>query len=74
MIIRLYILLVSYFLLTWLSGYFGCKVINKLDLNSVEQYIQSYNKTSRMHTKHLVLAGSIFITIIVREMLTHGNR
>ena len=32
MIIRLYILLVSYFLLTWLSGYFGCKVINKLDL------------------------------------------
>ena len=34
MIIRLYILLVSYmyFLLTWLSGYFGRKVINKLDL------------------------------------------
>jgi len=32
MIIRLYILLVSYFFLTWLSGYFGRKVINKLDL------------------------------------------
>jgi len=31
-IIRLYILLVSYSLLAWLSGYFGCKVINKLDL------------------------------------------
>ena len=30
---ELYILLVSYFLLTWLSGYFGRKVINKLDLN-----------------------------------------
>ena len=33
MIIRLYILLVSYFFFTWLSGYFGRKVINKLDLN-----------------------------------------
>jgi len=32
MIFRLYILLVSYFLLTWLFGYFGRKVINKLDL------------------------------------------
>ena len=31
-LIRLYILLVSYFLLTWLSGYSGRKVINKLDL------------------------------------------
>ena len=39
-----YILLVSYFLLTWLSGYFGHKVINKLDLiNNVSTVVPQHS-------------------------------
>ena len=36
-------LLVSYFLLTWLSGYFGRKVINKLDWTWFDLILLWYN-------------------------------
>jgi len=68
MIFRLYILLVSYFLLTWLSGYFGRKVINKLDLTRLDNMLLA---NIDLIVSKIYYSGSTFTTPFASLDVTH---